>query len=75
MDPSESTDRETDHPNGAYQAAVDYGIDTVQLDYLLTLPPAERLRRHDAALALVLCARKAGIKYYGFDPGSPETSQ
>jgi hypothetical protein len=75
MDLSESTSRETDNPSGAYQAAIDYGVDTNQLEYLLTLTPAERLRRHDAALALVMSARKAGIRYYGFDPGSPETSQ
>ena len=75
MDTSESKSRETDYPNAAYQTAIEYGIDTGQLEYLLTRTPAERLRRHDAALALVLCARKAGIKYYGFDPGSPEASQ
>ena len=58
----------------AYQAAVEYGIDVSQLEYILTLTPAERLRRHDAALALVLAVRKAGIRYYGFDPRSPEAS-
>jgi hypothetical protein len=51
-----------------------FGIDASQLEYLLTLSPAERVRRHDAALALVLAARRAGIKYYGFDPRSPEVS-
>ena len=56
----------------AYQDAVEYGIDVRQLEYLLTLTPAERLARHDAALALVLAAREAGIRYYGFDPGHPE---
>lgn len=64
-----------DKPNCAYQAAVEYGIDVSQLEYILTLTPAERLRRHDAALAFVLAARKAGIQYYGFDPRSPEASQ
>ena len=59
----------------AYQTAIEYGIDTNQLEYLLTLTPAERLRRHDAALAFVMAAREAGIKYYGFDPGSPEAAQ
>jgi hypothetical protein len=63
-----------DEPMGAYQNAIEFGIDTCQLDYLLTLTPAERLRRHDAALAFVLAARKAGIRYYGFDPRSPEAS-
>jgi hypothetical protein len=61
-----------DEPKGAYRAAVEFGIDTFQLEYLLTLTPAERLRRHDAELALVLAAREAGIRYYGFDPRSPE---
>ena len=58
----------------AYQAAVEYGIDVSQLEYMLTLTPAERLKQHDAALALVLAARRAGIRYYGFDPRSPEAS-
>ena len=56
----------------AYQDAVEYGIDVWQLEYLLTLTPAERLKRHDAALALVLAVREAGIRYYGFDPRHPE---
>jgi hypothetical protein len=55
--------------------ASESGIDMYQLEYLLTLTPAERLKRHDAALTFVLAARKAGIKYYGFDPRSPEASQ
>jgi hypothetical protein len=75
MLPSKPANQATENPNRAFQAAMDYGIDTNQLEYLLTLTPAERLRRHDAALALVLSARKAGINYYGFDPGSPEASQ
>jgi hypothetical protein len=49
-----------------------FGIDVSRLEYLLSLTPAERVRRHDAALALVLAARGAGIKCYGFDPRSPE---
>jgi len=57
----------------AYQDAVEYGIDVYQMEYLLTLTPAERLMRHDASLALVLAAREAGIRYYGFDPRHPET--
>jgi len=56
----------------ACSAAAAYGIDLSQLDYILTLTPAERLRRHDAALALVLAVREAGIRYYGFDPRSSE---
>lgn len=72
---SESTDWVKDERMQSCQNAVEYGIDMCQLDYLLTLTPAERLRRHDAALAFVLTARKAGIKHYGFDPRSSETSQ
>jgi hypothetical protein len=75
MLPLESINRAEDEPVQVYQKAVEYGIDMCQLEYLLTLSPAERLRRHDAALAFVLAARKAGIKYYGFDPRSPEASQ
>jgi hypothetical protein len=48
----------------AYQAAAEYGIDIHQLDFLLTLTPAERLMRHDAELAFVLAAREAGIRYF-----------
>ena len=59
----------------AYQAAIEYGIDIDQLEYLLTLTPSERLRRHDAALAFVMAAREAGINYYGFDTGSAEAPQ
>jgi hypothetical protein len=67
--------QEKDEPTSALQAAAAYGIDIYQLEYLLTLTPAERLRRHDAALEFVLAARKAGIRYYGFDPRSPEASE
>lgn len=74
MNPIETTIRAADNPMRAHQAAIEYGIDTNQLEYLLTLTPAERLRLHDAALAFVLAARKAGIQYYGFDPRSPEAS-
>jgi hypothetical protein len=59
----------------AFQHAKDFGIDLCQLEYLLTLTPAERLRRHDAALALVMAAREAGIRYYGFDPRSNTASE
>jgi hypothetical protein len=59
-----------DTSKSAYQAAVDYGIDTYQLEYLLTLTPSERLCRHDAALEFVLAARKAGSQNYGLDPRS-----
>lgn len=58
----------------AYKDATDYGIDVHHLEYLLTLTPTERLMRHDAALALVLAAREAGIQYYGFDPRHPKMS-
>jgi hypothetical protein len=57
----------------AYKAAADYGIDMQQLEYLLTLSPWERVMRHDAARDFVLVARKAGIRYYGFDPRHSET--
>ena len=60
------------HAQDAWQAAIDYGIDVSQLDYLLTLTPAERLIRHDQALELVRAMRQAGLKYYGFDPRPPE---
>jgi len=60
-------------PAGDQAAA--FGIDLVQLDYLLSLTPSERLKRHEQALDLVNAVRKAGIRLYGFDPrstGSPD---
>jgi hypothetical protein len=56
----------------ACQNAAKFGIDMSQLEHLLTLTPAERVKRHDAALTFVLAARAAGIRYYGLDPRSPE---
>jgi hypothetical protein len=70
----ESMNLRTDPKKKARQAAIDYGIDVNQLDYILSLTPAERLRRHDAALILARAAREAGMRYYGFDNRSPETS-
>ena len=59
-------------PGSAWQAAIDFGIDVHQLDYLMSLTPAQRLERHQQALALVRAMRQAGIDYYGFDPRLPE---
>jgi hypothetical protein len=74
MLPPESKCWATDEQMLAYQDAIEYGIDARQLEYALTLTPVERLRRHDAALALVSAARKAGFRYYGVNPRSPEAS-
>ena len=74
MHASKPMRQEKDEPTHALQDADAYGIDIYQLEYLLTLTPAERLRRHDAALEFVLAARKAGILYYGLNPRSTETS-
>ena len=70
----QSKNLKTDSKKKARQAAIDYGIDVNQMDYILSLTPAERLRRHDAALVLVRAARKAGMRYYGFDNRPPETA-
>jgi hypothetical protein len=59
----------------AWQAAIDYGIDISQLEYLLTLTPTERFRLHARALAAVRALRAAGVEYYGFDPGIAETPE
>ena len=56
----------------ASKEAAAFGIDLSQLDYLLSLTPYERLRRHEQALDLVRVVRKAGIQLYGFDPRSPD---
>jgi hypothetical protein len=74
MLPPESRCWATDEQMLAYQDAIEYGIDARQLEYALTLTPVERLRRHDAALALVSAARKAGFRYYGVNPRSTEAS-
>ncbi len=62
----------TSRHGSAWQAAIDYGIDVSQTEYLLTLTPHERLIRHEQALKLVRALREAGIRYYGFDPRHPE---
>jgi hypothetical protein len=59
----------------AWQKAKEYGIDIAQLEFLIALSPAERLRRHDMVRPLILAARQAGIQYYGFDPRPPETAE
>jgi hypothetical protein len=59
----------------ALKNAREYGIDTGQLEFLLTLSPAERLRLHDIARPLIIAARQAGIHYYGFDPGLAGTAE
>ena len=43
------------------------------IDYLLSLTPADRMRRHDSALQLVLALRKASFAHYGFDPRAAAT--
>ena len=62
------------HPD-AWRAAIDYGIDVSQIEYLLTLTPEERLLRHEQFLTLVRAMRQAGIDYYGFDPRYPDPPQ
>lgn len=47
-------------------------IDLDLIDYLLSLSPAERIRRHDQALELVRALRQAGKRLYGLDPRVPE---
>ena len=59
----------------AWQAAIDYGIDVSQLEYLLTLTPTQRVERHQQALVLVRAMRQAGVDHYGFDPRYPEATQ
>jgi len=44
----------------AIQAAIDYGIDVSMLVENLKRTPAERIRRHQIALATVEKLRKAG---------------
>lgn len=45
----------------------DENIDLDLLDYLQSLTMAERIKRHEAALELLLKLRAAGEKHYGFD--------
>ena len=59
----------------AWQKAQVYGIDTARLEFLLTLSPAERLRRHDIVRPLIIAARHAGIQFYGFDPRLAGTAE
>lgn len=48
------------------------GVDVSRLEELLALTPAQRVARHEQALALVRALRQAGIDYYGFDPRPPQ---
>ncbi len=70
---SAASSREQNHDR-AWRAAIDFGIDLSQTEYLLTLTPTERLERHEQALALVREMREAGKRYYGFDPRNPEAA-
>lgn len=56
----------------AWQAAIDYGIDVSQTEYLLSLSALERVQRHDQALEFVRALRQAAIDRYGYDPRLPE---
>jgi hypothetical protein len=56
----------------ACQAAIEFGIDPRELDYLLGLSPLERLVRHDQALQLIIAAQEAGVQHYGVDPRPAE---
>jgi hypothetical protein len=59
----------------AWQRALEYGIDTERTKFLLALSPAERLRRHDIVRPLILAARQAGVRLYGFDPRLTGTTE
>ena len=52
----------------SWQEARADGIDTGRIEFLLTLSPAERLRRHDVVGLLIIAAQQAGMQYYGFNP-------
>lgn len=53
----------------------DQDLDLDLLDFLRSLTPAERMRRHDSALQLVLALRKAATAHYGFDPRTVATPE
>ncbi len=65
---------EKDGLGPACREALAYGVDMNQIDYLLGLTPYARLMRHEQALQLVRAVRKAGIRFYGFDPRSARSS-
>jgi hypothetical protein len=46
-------------------------VDVDLIDYLLSLTPAERIRRQMDALELVKRLRRAGRIHHGIDSGSP----
>jgi hypothetical protein len=50
-------------------------LDLDLLEFLGSLTPAERMRRHESALQLVLALRKAAMKHYGFDPRAVATPE
>lgn len=71
---SDSENNASSLMGSAWQAAIDYGIDVSQLEYLLSLSPQERLERHEQALDLVRALREAGVRHYGFDPPTVEAT-
>ena len=73
-DPLSGTSSEPCHGE-AWQAAIDFGIDMSQIEFLRTLTPTDRLHRHTQALELVRAMRAAGKRYYGFDPRHLEAAE
>ncbi len=45
-------------------------LDRDLLDFLQSLTPAQRMRHHESALALVRALREAGGRLHGVDAGS-----
>lgn len=56
------------------RVAAAYGIDMSQIDYLLTLSPQERLKRHEQARSLVMMLRQASREHYGIDLRNSEST-
>lgn len=73
---NDESDREQLNPSGpAWRTAEEYGVDMSLLEYLMSLTPAERLARHDQALALVRAMHEAGMRHYGYDPRPAENAR
>jgi hypothetical protein len=51
-----------------WQAAIDFGFDASQIDYLLTLTVEQRLILHERAMLGQMELRALGRDYLGFDP-------
>lgn len=50
-------------------------VDLSQVEYCLSLTPAERIEQNHQARLFAECLREAGRRYYGFPSSNPEAAE